>query len=81
MSWSLYFTAVNTDVATKHVEQQREPTKDQPWGLPRYAKDLILATLAACQIPPDYAVKVEASGHQPSGGHKIEVQPTFIVTG
>lgn len=62
-SWSLFFTARTPAVARARIE--REPVLGGVWayGLPQAVKDVLLATLAATDIPEDKGVHVECTGY------------------
>lgn len=78
MSWGFSLVAVNAEVAKKRIADFKEPTLEQNYGIPAAAKALVLAAIDASGFGPEYAVKVEASGHSPNGSTRVLVEPVVI---
>ncbi len=80
MSWSVYVTATSPEAAKKYVQELKEPTEAQPYGVPPAVKALVLEAIRLADITtPGVGLVLEAAGHSPNGSCQVKVTPTVVI--
>lgn len=73
MSWCLSFIARSTEEVKRYLRSIPVQDVDHAYALPADARDHVLAGLDVAGFDLDAPVKVDASGHRPNSGIRVEI--------